>query len=78
MAGIHEGVGVWVRFTGDYDFKATPGSTVAYKAGMVLNVPTRCATLAAIAGKAVRLKKTNKDEDPWPVNEPAQDNSASA
>lgn len=76
MAGVHEGVGVWVRFTGDYDFKATPGSTVAYKAGMVLNVPTRCATLAAIAGKAVRLKKTNKDEEPWPVDQQPADSIA--
>lgn len=54
----------WVRFTSDYDFKATPGSTIAYKAGMTQNVTRRCATLAIASGKAVRLKTPNKGEEP--------------
>lgn len=57
-----------MRFLSSYNYKPTPGSCVAYKAGMVLNVPTRAAVLAIAAGKAVRMRKTRKDEEPveWP------------
>lgn len=67
MAGVHEGLAVWVRFTADYDYRQ-PGFTIAYKAGMECNVTQRCATLAVLAGAAVRLRKANKTEEPteWP------------
>lgn len=61
------GSNVWIRFLADYDFRATPGSTIAYKAGMVQNVTAKCATLAVAAGKAVRLRKASKDSPPEEV-----------
>lgn len=54
----------WLRFTSDYDYRASQGVTIAYKAGMTQNVTARCATLAVAAGKAVRLRKTNRDSPP--------------
>jgi hypothetical protein len=59
----------WIRFTAPFDFKATPAVTIAYKPG-VYQVTSACATLAVAAGKAVRLKKTRKDEEPWQESEP--------
>lgn len=60
----------WIRFTADYDFSpvALKGHvTIAYKAGMVKNVTTECATLAVGADKAERMEKSAKDADPLPV-----------
>lgn len=54
----------WVRFTADYDWSPRYGVTIAYKAGMTLNVTAACATLAIAAGKAVRMRKARKDEEP--------------
>lgn len=70
----------WVRFTDDYDFRPTYGVKIAYKAGMTQNVTRACATLAIAAGKAVRMRKAHKDEEPvgWPESEPDQDPSANA
>lgn len=72
----------WVRFTADFSYRK-PAFTIAYRKGMVLNVPSEAATLAIAVGKAVRLRKTHKDEEPveWlqPKSEaPQPDNSASA
>lgn len=53
----------WVRFTSDYNYRK-PSFTVAYRAGMTQNVTAECATLAIAAGKATRLRKTHKDEEP--------------
>lgn len=55
---------MWVRFTSDFDFKPTPQATIAYKAGMVANVTRACATLAVAAGKADRLRKVGKADNP--------------
>lgn len=52
----------WVRFTAPYDFHQ-PGFIIAYRPG-VYNVTSACATLAIARGKAVRLKKPNKDAEP--------------
>jgi hypothetical protein len=44
----------WVRFTGDFDWSPVRHRnrvTVAYKAGMHLNVPRACRDAAAAAGK---------------------------
>lgn len=41
-----------VRFTADYDYKPTPGSTVAYKAGWSGLVRKECAERAVALGKA--------------------------
>lgn len=68
---------VWVKFTDRFDYRPSYGVVIAYKPG-VYNVPTAAATLAVAAGKAVRLKKTNKDSAPWPENEPEPAHSASA
>lgn len=63
----------WVKFHQPFDFKATPAVTIAYKPG-THQVTSACATLAIAAGRAVRLKKTKKDEAPQPVVEmPAED-----
>jgi|GEM_PF-803231 len=43
---------VWVRFTEDYDFRATKRATVSYKAGTKMNVTRECADRAIAAGKA--------------------------
>ena len=57
------GSGVWVRFLENYNYRK-PAFTIAYKAGMVLNVPSEAATLAIAAGRAVRMRKARKDEEP--------------
>lgn len=54
---------MWVKFTKDFDFspEARNGHvTVAYKAGMELNVTAICAEQAIAAKKAVKVKKTGK------------------
>lgn len=56
---------MWVRFTADFSWRQ-PAFTIAYKAGMVENVTRDCGEAAVAAGKAIRLKKTRKDEEPWP------------
>lgn len=43
----------WIRFTKDHNW-VQPGFTIAYKAGMHLNVTRACADEAVPAGKAVR------------------------
>lgn len=53
----------WVRFTADYDWKPTPATTVAYKAGMTQFVTRACATLAVAASKAVRVNKKAEGSD---------------
>lgn len=67
----------WIRVTEKWEWKPTAGTTIVYKPG-TYNVPRACATLAIAAGKAVRLRKTNKDSEPWPESEPVQDPSVSA
>lgn len=53
----------WIRFVRDKDLKPTPATTIAYRAGCEYNVPRRLATLAIAEGAAVRLRKTNKNEE---------------
>jgi hypothetical protein len=51
---------MWVRFTTDYDFSpdAKGGRvTIAYEAGMVMNVTRECADRAIAAGKAEPAKR---------------------
>jgi len=50
-----------VKFTQDFDWRATPAVTMAYKAGTVALVTTPCATAAKAAGKA-EAAKLQKDE----------------
>jgi hypothetical protein len=47
-----------VRFLADYDYKPTPGSTVAYKAGWAGLVRKECADKAVALGKAERMTVT--------------------
>jgi len=42
----------WVRFVEDFDWRATPAVTLAYKAGTIAIVTTPCAEAAKAAGKA--------------------------
>lgn len=42
----------WVRFLADYDWRATPAVTIAFKADTVALVTTPCAAAAKAAGKA--------------------------
>jgi len=51
---------MWVRFTKDHNW-VQPGFTIAYKAGMHLNVTRACADEAVTAGKAVRAKREAAD-----------------
>lgn len=52
----------WVRFTQDYDFRVCHGVTTAYKAGMMLNVPARCAREAVELDRALRIKTPRRHE----------------
>ncbi|WP_246676584.1 hypothetical protein [Mesorhizobium sp. B2-4-4] len=51
---------MWVKFTADYDYKPHSQATIAYKAGMVLNVTQDCQRKAIAAGKAVEMDKKSK------------------
>lgn len=46
-----------VRFTQDFDWRATPAVTMAYKAGTVDLVTTPCAEAAIAAGKAEAVQR---------------------
>lgn len=48
---------MWVRFTADFDWKPTPQSIIAYKAGMEQNVTRACAEAALSADKAVKCSR---------------------
>ena len=50
-----------VRFTGDFDYKPTPQSTTAYKAGWSGTVKRDCHDKAIAAGKAVSLEKRSDE-----------------
>lgn len=50
----------WIRITEAWSWKPNPQTTIDYPPGEY-NVPRACATLAVASGKAVRLRKTNKD-----------------
>lgn len=52
----------WVRFTADH-YWVQPGFTIAYKAGMHLNVTRACATEAIAAEKAVAAKRKIDGEE---------------
>ncbi len=52
----------WVRFTGNFDWKPKPQVTLAFLAGQERNVPRDCAVRAVAAGKAVRIKRTGKQD----------------
>lgn len=54
---------MWVRFEKDFDFnpKAMNGRvTIAYKAGMKLNVTRECADKAVAAGRAAKVKPVKR------------------
>lgn len=55
----------------DWDFRATAASTVAYLAGGTYNAPSAAVEAAVADGKAVRLSKAHKDEEPteWPSDQ---------
>jgi hypothetical protein len=46
----------WVRFLADFDWRATPAVTYAYKAGTTELVTTPCAVAAKAAGVAEPVK----------------------
>lgn len=51
---------MWVRFTADFPFSPEVRGgrvTIAYKAGMTMNVTRECADKAVGAGKAVPAKR---------------------
>jgi len=53
-----------VRFIGDYDYKPTRQTTIAYKAGMELTVRRDCAVKAIALRKAVEVDAPKKGEQP--------------
>ena len=57
----------WVRFTADFDWSPRYGATIAYRAGMVLNVTRRCRDGAVKANKAVAMIKASRDAVPVEV-----------
>lgn len=52
-----------VKFTHDFDYKPTPGTTIAYLAGMEETVKQECADQAIAAGAAKSLDKPRKETD---------------
>lgn len=53
-----------VQFTGDYDYRVTNNSIIAYKAGMEKTVKRDCADKAVLAGKAIEIPRfTRKKVD---------------
>ena len=50
-----------VRFTSDFDWSPRYGVTIAYIAGMELNVTTPCAEAALKAGKAEKLPTPKRE-----------------
>lgn len=52
----------WVHFTHDFDFRVKQGVTTAYKVGMVLNVPARCAREAIALKRAEAIKAPYRHE----------------
>ncbi|MDQ0996882.1 hypothetical protein QFZ34_002064 [Phyllobacterium ifriqiyense] len=52
-----------VKFTKDFDYKPTPGTTIAYLAGMEMTVKQDCADKAIAAGKAIAADKPRKETD---------------
>jgi hypothetical protein len=59
---------MWVRFTADFDYRPNAMTTIAYKAGMVLNVPRAAGDAAISADKAVEMRKTHRDAEPEEVD----------
>lgn len=55
---------MWVRFIGDYRWKPSRQVSQVYRAGTIHNVPTRCAVEAVAKGKAVKMKKPNRQSSP--------------
>jgi hypothetical protein len=53
----------WIRITERWDWKPNTGTTIVYHPGSY-NVPRAAAKLAVDAGKAVRLRKVNRDDEP--------------
>ncbi|MCP8894294.1 hypothetical protein KYK29_05080 [Shinella daejeonensis] len=49
-----------VRFIHDFDYKPTPMSTIAYKAGMELTVKRECVDKAVALGKAALVRMPRK------------------
>lgn len=60
---VREDVMAWIRVTETYRYRPNQGTCVVYRPG-TYNVPTAAATLAVAAGKAVRMTKARKDEEP--------------
>lgn len=50
---------MWVRFIDDFDWRPRCGVTVAYKAGMTLNVTRACAVAAG--SRAVPVSQEERD-----------------
>ncbi len=51
----------WVRFYEDFNYRK-PSFTIAYKAGMTLNVKKDCADEAIVKKRARLIKTPRKDE----------------
>jgi hypothetical protein len=60
---ILRGSAVWIKVTETFRYRPNQGSCIVYRPG-TYNVPTAAATLAVAAGKAVRMTKARKDEEP--------------
>lgn len=58
---------MWIRFLDDFDYRGA-GFTIAYKAGMTMNVTTAAADAAVAKGKAVRMSKVGRDAEPTHVH----------
>lgn len=61
----------WMKMLADFGYRPKPGITIAYKEGQTYSAPRAAVTLAVAAGKAVRMTKARKDEEPveWLPNE---------
>lgn len=52
---------MWVKFTKQFRFKATPQALIRYPDGAKMNIPTKAAEAAIAAGAAVKIQKSKSE-----------------
>jgi len=60
---------MWVKFADDFDWKPKPSVTIAYRAGMILNVPIAAARAAVAANKGRMMRKTHRHAEPVEIED---------
>ena len=56
---------MWVQFLEDFDWRASPAVTIAYKAGMIECVTRACAEEAGVCAVTVARPKSRTSRKGW-------------